>query len=69
MDPKEELVKNWLDKAHIDLESAKRLASGPDPIFDTAVYHCQQAAEKAIKGWLVQNDQRFEKIHDLRVLV
>jgi HEPN domain-containing protein len=37
MDPKQELVKSWL--------------------------------EKAIKGWLVQNDQRFEKIHDLRLLV
>lgn len=69
MDPKEELVKSWLDMALRDLESAERLTSGPDPIFDTAFYHCQQAAEKAIKGWLVHNNQRFEKIHDLRVLV
>jgi HEPN domain-containing protein len=69
MEPKEELVKSWLDKAQRDLDSAVRLTTGPDPFFDIAVYHCQQAAEKAIKGWLVQKDQRFEKIHDLRLLV
>jgi HEPN domain-containing protein len=69
MDPKQELVRNWLEKARRDLDSAHRLASSPDPYFDTAIYHCQQAAEKALKGWLVYHDQRFEKIHDLRVLV
>jgi hypothetical protein len=57
MEPKEELVKSWLDKAQRDLDSAVRLTTGPEPFFDIAVYHCQQAAEKAIKGWLVQKDQ------------
>ena len=40
-----------------------------EPYLDTAIYHCQQCAEKAIKGWLVYNDQSFEKTHDLRLLV
>ena len=36
---------------------------------DTAIYHCQQTAEKAIKGFLLYHDQRFEKTHDLRDLI
>jgi HEPN domain-containing protein len=56
-------------KARRDLLSAKRLTRGNDPYFDTAIYHCQQTAEKAVKGWLVYHDQSFEKTHDLRLLV
>ena len=68
-DAKQELVKNWLSKARRELDSAIRLASGPDPLLDTAIYHCQQSAEKALKGWLTYYDQRFEKTHDVRMLV
>jgi len=61
--------RNWVLKARRDLLSAKRLASGNDPYLDTAIYHCQQSAEKVIKGWLVFHDYTFEKTHDLRLLV
>ena len=66
---KTELVKSWLTKAQHDLGSAKRLVSDPDPYFDNAIYHCQQAAEKALKGFLVYHDVEFEKKHNLSVLV
>ena len=69
MDAKSSLVRKWLTKARRDLLSAKRLARGSEPYLDTAIYHCQQCAEKAVKGWLVYNDQSFEKTHDLRLLV
>lgn len=69
MDAKHSLVHKWLIKARRDLLSAKRLASGKDPYLDTAVYHCQQTVEKAVKGWLVFHDQPFEKTHDLRLLM
>jgi HEPN domain-containing protein len=69
MNAKLELVRNWLVKAHNDLAAARILATGPDPLLDVAVYHCQQAAEKAIKGFLVFHDQPFEKTHDVEVLV
>lgn len=52
-------VQAWLLKAQRDLASAKRLADGDAPLLDTAIYHCQQAAEKAIKGFLVCHDSRF----------
>jgi HEPN domain-containing protein len=69
MEAKHSLARNWILKARRDLLSAKRLASGRDPYLDTAVYHCQQSAEKVIKGWLVYHDHTFEKTHDLRLLV
>ena len=50
-------------------KSAKKLARGKDAYLDTAIYHCQQMAEKVIKGWLIYHDISFEKTHDLRLLV
>lgn len=66
---KRDLVKSWLVKAQHDLASARKLAEEPDSYLDTAIYHCQQAAEKAIKAFLVFHDQRFDKTHDLRPLI
>lgn len=66
---KEELVRSWLVKAHRDLRSAHELASIANPLLDTAAYHCQQAAEKAVKGYLLFQDVRFEKSHDVVLLV
>jgi len=63
------LAREWFAKAASDLASARKLAAEPDPILDTAIYHCQQAAEKAVKAFLVLADQRFEKTHDVRLLV
>lgn len=33
-----------------------------------AVYHCQQAAEKAVKAFLVHHGKPYEKTHDIEVL-
>jgi len=68
-DAKTTLVHSWLAKARRDLESAKRLASEPAPYLDTAIYHCQQCAEKALKAFLIQHDVKFEKVHNLDVLL
>jgi HEPN domain-containing protein len=69
MTAKLELVRNWLIKAQHDLAAAHKLSTDPDPYLDVAVYHCQQAAEKAVKGFLVFHDQPFEKTHDVEVLI
>ena len=69
MDAKRFLTRNWIMKARRDLLSAKKLARGKDAYLDTAIYHCQQMAEKVIKGWLIYHDISFEKTHDLRLLV
>jgi HEPN domain-containing protein len=66
---KEDLTRSWLLKAKRDLLSADELACADTPLLDTAAYHCQQAAEKAIKGFLLYHDVRFEKTHDIEVLI
>ena len=62
-------VRQWLIKADHDLRSAERLMSGNDPLLDTAVYHCQQAAEKALKAFLTSHEVIFSKTHLLVTLV
>lgn len=66
---KRELAREWLTIAHLDLDSARILGANIPPLYQTAVYHCQQAAEKVIKGFLVFHNQRFAKTHDLLTLV
>ena len=68
-DAKRELVQAWLRRAREDLLSALKLSEEPDPLFATALYHCQQSAEKALKGFLTFHDQPFEKTHDIAVLL
>ena len=66
--PDSENTLAWLAKAKRDLDSAAKLAEGDTPYLDTAIYHLQQAGEKAVKGFLVWRDQPFEKTHDIRLL-
>lgn len=68
-DIKDDLTRAWLIKAQHDLLSAKELGRAAMPLLDTAAYHCQQAAEKALKAFLVYHDIRFTKTHDIEVLV
>ncbi|MBV5335955.1 HEPN domain-containing protein, partial [bacterium] len=59
----------WMEKARRDLASAIRLLDGEPPYLDTAVYHCQQAAEKALKGYLAGRGQPLRRVHDLILLL
>ena len=58
-------AKAWMVKAWRDLETARRAATGQPPFYDVAVYHCQQAAEKAVKAFLVHHGKPYEKTHDI----
>ncbi len=64
-----ELVRDWLTRASHDLRAARALAALDEPLLDAAIYHCQQAAEKAVKGWLQFQDDVFAKTHDVEDLV
>lgn len=65
---KAELTRQWLSKAQQDLETADRMAQ-PPPLPSVVAFHSQQAAEKALKGYLTWHDQSFEKTHQLETLV
>lgn len=68
-DAKRELVGAWLAKARNDLIAATELGALPDGPLDSAIYHCQQAAEKSVKGFLAYQDHRLERSHDVERLV
>jgi HEPN domain-containing protein len=63
-----QLVQAWLVKARHDLLSAELLSQNPEPR-DIAAYHCQQGAEKALKGFLVWARVAFVRTHDLDELL
>ncbi|MGB5830368.1 MAG: HEPN domain-containing protein [Thiohalocapsa sp.] len=60
---KARVVRQWLIKARHDLASAHCLNMADPPLLDTAAYHCQQAAEKALKAYLTLHDVPFHKTH------
>jgi HEPN domain-containing protein len=35
------------------------------PLLEDALFHCQQAAKKSMKGFLSAHDRHFKKTHDL----
>src|SRR5437763_140097 len=66
--PRVELTREWLQTAGEDFASAARLSTGP-PIVATVVFHCQQAAEKALKAFLTWHDRPYRKTHELGVVI
>ena len=58
----------WLGRAWADLDSAAILLAAQRPRPDTALFHCQQAAEKTWKAFLFWHDVPFRKTHNLREL-
>jgi HEPN domain-containing protein len=56
----------WVARARDDLLAAKRLFNDyHPPQTEICCYHCQQAAEKALKGYLVSRNCAFPYTHDL----
>ncbi|NJL50152.1 MAG: HEPN domain-containing protein [Leptolyngbyaceae cyanobacterium SM2_5_2] len=58
-----------MTKAQHDLASARVLSTTNPPLLDTAIYHCQQAAEKAVKGYLAFCDLDIPRTHDIELLL
>lgn len=68
-----EEYKEWLEFARVDYNSAKYLDSAPfhpKPL-NVICYHCQQAAEKAVKALIVYFGSQggMPKVHDISFLL
>ncbi len=61
-------TKAWFRKAAFDLRSAEVAFAAAPPVLEDVVFHCQQAAEKAMKRFLTWHQRGFTKTHDLRLL-
>jgi len=60
---------DWLLKAEHDLKSADFLLTSPEPLYDIAIYHTQQCAEKSLKGFMAFREQEIGRTHNLLTLL
>ena len=60
-------MKNGCKKQNVILDTANALLE--KAYYDTAIYHTQQCAEKALKGYCVYSLQPLIKTHDLEKIL
>ena len=58
-------VERWLAIADLDRRTVEVCLAAEPPLSESAALHCQQAAEKLLKGFLVLAAKRFRKTHSL----
>jgi HEPN domain-containing protein len=63
------LTREWARKAEDDYLAAHRLRDESRRFRDQICFHCQQAAEKYLKGILQERGVRFDRTHDLEKLL
>lgn len=63
-----EETRAWLVRALHDVQGIRSLLEGTPALPDLAVFHCQQAAEKALKAFLSWHDIPFQKTHNIAQL-
>ncbi len=68
-DPSRALAKRWFQKAENDLLNVQNNLNAEHYPSDTVCFHCQQAAEKYLKGFLAWHKVAFAKTHDLLELL
>lgn len=64
-----ETTREWVAKAEGDFLTAEREFTAKKPNYDATCFHTQQCAEKYLKAWLNEHGVRFQKTHDLLVLL
>ena len=61
-------VERWLRVAERDRRGVLACLAADPPLCDTAAFHCQQAVEKLLKGFLTLAGKRSRKTHSLAQL-
>ena len=69
MSAETELARQWLAKGQNDLLNADNNLNAEQVPLDTVCFHCQQAAEKMLKAFLVGNGHPHPFTHDLLLLL
>ena len=64
-----ELARQWRAKADNDLLNADNNLSSSKVPYDTVCFHCQQAAEKLLKAYLVGQGSTYPITHDLLMIL
>lgn len=69
MTARSEWVRAWFAKADNDFLAAEVLLEANKGAFDTICFHCQQCAEKYMKGYLAHYKREIPKTHHLEKLL
>jgi len=62
-------VREWIRFALMDFDVALNEAKRYRPPIEIICYHCQQAAEKMLKAYIITQNNTFKKTHDLETLI
>jgi HEPN domain-containing protein len=62
-------ARDWMRHEESGLHLAQIAFGDPDVLRNQVAFHAQQAAEKALKGVLIQHGVQFPRTHDLHALV
>lgn len=65
----QEAARAWFGKGDSDLRSARALLALDPPESEAVAFHCQQAAEKYLKGLLAYHGDQPPRTHDLSALL
>jgi HEPN domain-containing protein len=63
------LTREWVSKAEVDYQAARWLGDESRRFHDQICFHCQQSAEKYLKGILQEQGVPFDRTHDLERLL
>jgi HEPN domain-containing protein len=69
MDENIRLANKWVQKAEADLLNADNNLNSENIPYDTVCFHCQQAAEKLLKAYLIANGRNYPLSHDLLLIL
>ena len=61
-------TRGWFARARADIRAAECDLGASPALLGDAAFHCQQAAEKAVKGFLPWHGRPFRKTHSLEEL-
>lgn len=65
----QKIANEWFEIAQTDLDSAEFLLQMHPLPAEIVCFHCQQAAEKFLKGFLALQNEKIQRTHDLMVLL
>lgn len=71
MRPTKEAAQTSFENGDADLANAYLILNNPETgdLFGIACFHCHQAVEKHLKGYLLLNEVKPPLIHDLKLLL
>jgi HEPN domain-containing protein len=64
-----EIAALWKSKADNDLKTVDQILENDDPVTEAVCFHCQQAAEKYLKMFLVRHMIKPPRTHDVGLIV